>query len=226
MTGMMATTLPEVIGGAGGPRGNSSHRRPRWVIWSVALAIVTAGGLWYGFFRTSGPTLSATVAACSQALEGSTTQATNLQPGVVGLGRVASIATFDTPSGLRWCFDGMGVATGPITRYQMRSTVSAPVAVVDGNLKGNVLMLVHLAKSTNSVVVTTEDSLSTVLARSDDFEVLNITMTKWPPWRAPWTRSAVSLGRIIGFDSEGRVTSSQAFTWCPGSIDSFPGRAC
>src|ERR1700722_5705737 len=129
MTGVMATTLPEIIGEAGGPRGNGSDRRPRWVLWSVALAIVAAGGLWYGVFRTSGPTLSATVAACSQALEGSTTQATNLQPGVVGLGKVASIATFDTPSGLRWCFDGMGVATGPITQYQMRSTVSAPVAV-------------------------------------------------------------------------------------------------
>lgn len=210
------------------PVSTAFHRKRRWAIWGGALAIVVFGCLWYGLSRGSGPTISATVADCSQAMEDSTTPppATSLRPGVVGLGSVASIATFETPSGLRWCFDGMGLGTGAITQAEMRSAVGAPVAVVDGGLNSDVLMLVHLGKQTASVIVTTAGSHSNVLAQGGGFEVLRIPMAKWPHWHAPWTHSGVALGRIIGFDNEGRVTSSLAFTWCPGSINTVPGTAC
>ncbi|MGD0055514.1 MAG: hypothetical protein ABSC34_08790 [Acidimicrobiales bacterium] len=209
--------------------GDGAPVRPRrWAVWALAIAIAVVGCLWYGFSRHTGPTVRATVTDCSRALEESTTaQSTaNLKPGIVGLGSVAAIATFTTPSGLRWCFDGMGLATGPISRAQMRSSLSAPVAVVDGSLKGNVLMLVHLARRTTSVVVTTATSRSNVLASDDGFEVLRVSMAQWPHWRTNWTRGGVSLGRIIGFDNEGRVTSSVAFMWCPGSINASPTTGC
>ena len=211
------------------PPVSTTHRRKRrWALWGVAVAIVVVGCLWYGFTRASGPTISATVADCSRAFEDSATPppTTSVIPGIVGLGSVASIATFTTPTGLRWCFDGMGLATGPITHAEMQSPVGAPVAVVDGSLHGNVLMLVHLAKHTTSVVVTTAESRSSVLAKGDGFEVLHIPMTKWPHWHAPWLHGGVALGRIIGFDNEGRVTSSLPFKWCPGSINTTPATGC
>jgi hypothetical protein len=218
----------ETRGRGGAPARNAFHHKRRWALWGGAATIVVLGGLWYGLSRASGPTISATVADCSHSFEDSATPppATSLRPGVVGLGSVASIATFETPSGLRWCFDGMGLATGAITDAQMRSAVGAPVAVVDGSLTSNVLMLVHLAKQTTSVVVTTAESRSKVLAHGGGFEVLLIPMATWPHWHAPWSRDQVALGRIIGFDNPGRVTSSKAFTWCPGSINTSPGAAC
>ncbi len=51
---------------------------------------------------------------------------TDLQTGVVGVGSVASIATFDTPTGPLWCFDGMGLGSGGITKAELRSALSAP----------------------------------------------------------------------------------------------------
>src|SRR5664280_2658101 len=147
----------ETTGGGAAPARTAVHRKRRWALWGGAVTIVVLASLWYGFSRASGPTVSATVADCSHALEDSATPppATSLRPGVVGLGSVASIATFETPSGLRWCFDGMGLGTGAITHAEMHSAVGAPVAVVDGSLTSDVLMLVHLGKKTTSVVVTT-----------------------------------------------------------------------
>jgi hypothetical protein len=202
------------------------HHRRRWAIFSV-VAVVVLGGLWFGLSRGSGPSVASTVADCTQALEDPTTPnpASIGQPGVVGLGSVASIATFDTTTGLAWCFDGEGVGSGGITSAQLRSALAAPVAVVDGGLGSNVLMLVHLGKRTTSVVVSTATSHSRVLASKGGFEVLYIPVTKWPP-RHRASRNAVNLGRIIGFDKVGRVTSSMAFTWCLGSINNFPGTAC
>jgi hypothetical protein len=207
--------------------GVAIRRGRRWVVWGAALLVV-AGGLWYGLSRASGPSVRATVADCSRAMQDAVSPppTTSLRPGIVGLGSVASIATFSTPAGLQWCFDGMGLATGPITPAQMVSPLSAPVAVVDGSLHGDVLMLVHLAQRTTSVVVTTATSRSSVLAKADGFEVLRIPMANWPHWRTNWTRGGVGLGRIIGFDNEGRVTSSLAFKWCPGSINTSPAIGC
>jgi hypothetical protein len=113
-----------------------------------------------------------------------------------------SIATFDTPTGPVWCFDGEGLATGGITSAAMHSALAAPVAVEDGTLQHDVLLLVHLGRKTTSVVVTTADARSSVVARSDGFEVLRIPTTGWPTshWHAPWPRHAVALGRIVGFD--------------------------
>jgi hypothetical protein len=194
------------------------------------VAIVVIGGAWFGLSRGSGPTVASTVADCSQGIEGPNAQpVTSLQPGVVGLGSVASIATFTTSTGPLWCFDDMSLGTGGITNAQMRSALAAPVAIEDGNnLTSDVLLLVHLGKSTTSVVVTTADTRSSVLARKDGFEVLRIPTTGWPisSWHAPWPRRAVALGRIVGFDNEGRVTASMPFTWCPGGVNNFPGKGC
>ncbi len=133
---------------------------------------------------------------------------------------------FVMSSGVHWCFDGMGVGTGLISERELHSALAEPEAVVDGSLTGDVLMLVHLGGNTRSVIVTTSRSRSIVLANGDGFEVLRIPMTTWPDdWHAPWPRGPVALGRITGFDAQGRVTSSLPFTWCPGSINTFPG-AC
>jgi hypothetical protein len=205
-----------------------SRRRHRLTIWGV-VALVVIGGVWFGLSRGGGPTVASTVADCSQGIEGPNAQpVTSLQPGVVGLGSVASIATFDTPTGESWCFDGMGTGSAGISNAQMQSALSAPVAVEDGTLTSDVLLLVHLGRNTTSVVVTTADARSSVLARKDGFEVLRIPTTGWPSsrWHAPWPRRPVALGRIIGFDSEGRVTASMAFTWCPGGINNSPGAGC
>jgi hypothetical protein len=203
------------------------HSR-RWAIWG-GVVIVVVGSLWFGFGRGSGPTASMTIADCTRAFEVSRTPppATSFSPGVVGLGSVASIATFDSPSGWRWCFDGMGLATGRINQDEMRSALDAPVAVFDGSLMSrDVLMLVHHDPQTIAVMVDTASSRSVVVAKSAGFEVLRISTDGWPHWREPWPRTPVVLGRIIGFDRSGRVTSSEPFTWCPGSINTFPGQTC
>jgi hypothetical protein len=206
-----------------------SRRRRRWTIWGV-VALVVVAGVWFGLSRGGGPTVASTVADCAQGFGDGPNppSVTSLQPGVVGLGSVASIATFDTPTGEAWCFDGMGVGSAGITNAQMQSALSAPVAVEDGKLTSDVLLLVHLGKTTTSVVVTTADARSSVLARKNGFEVLRVPTTGWPSshWHAPWPRRPVTLGRIIGFDNEGRVTASMPFTWCPGGINNSPGTGC
>jgi hypothetical protein len=204
------------------------HRAPRWAIWA-GLVVVVAGSLWIGFGRGGGATASTTIADCTRAFEVSSTPppSTSFSPGVVGLGSVASIATFDSPSGWRWCFDGMGLATGRITQSEMQLAVNAPVAVYDGSLtSADVLMLVHHDPRTTTVLVDTSSSRSVIVARTAGFEVLRISTDGWPHWREPWPRTPVILGRIIGFDRLGRVASSEPFTWCPGSINTFPGQAC
>jgi hypothetical protein len=219
-----ATTTERIVA----PASSRFRRKRQWALWGSAMAVVVIASLWYGFSRTSGPTISATVADCSQSLVNLNTglPATGLRPVVVGLGTVASIAAFQTSTGPGWCYDGMGTGGGGISRAAMRLAVDAPVAVVDGGLNSDVLMLVHLGQKTTSVVVTTATSRSIVLAHGGAFEVLRVPMAQWPHWRAPWPRRQVSLGRIIGFDRQGRVTSSQAFTWCPGSTNTFPGTRC
>jgi len=121
-----------------------------------------------------------------------------------------------------WCFDGMGTGSAGISHAAMRAALDAPVAVVDGGLNSDVLMLVHLGQHTTSVVVTTAGSRSIVLAHGGGFEVLRIPMAKCRIGTHMDLRER-RLGRIIGFDNEGRVTSSLAFTWCPGSINTSPG---
>ena len=196
--------------------------------WIGAAVLIVAGSLWYGLSHADGPSISATVADCSNLLQDSVSPppVTTLRPGVVGLGSVASLATFATTSGVHWCFDGMGVGAAPITQRELHSALDVPVAVVDGTLKSDVLMLVHLGKHTRSVVVTTSQSRSYVLAHGGGFEVLRIPMAAWPDWHAPWPHGPVTLGRVTGFDGEGRVTSSLPFSWCPGSIDTSPDSGC
>ncbi len=181
----------------------------------------------YGFSRYGGQTISTTLADCSQSLASpdAAPSTSDFQPIVIGLGSVTSIAVFRTSTGPAWCFDGMGTGGGGISRAEMRSSLVAPVAVVDGGLTSDVLMLVHLGQKTTSVVVTTADSRSIVLAHGGGFEVLRVPMT-WPHWHPPWRRSAVTFGRIMGFNAGGRVTSSLAFTWCPGSFDEYPATVC
>jgi hypothetical protein len=210
------------------PMVEAPHRNRRWMLWCGVL-IVVAASLWYSTARSSGPTARATVADCTRAFEDSATPPapTSLSPGVVGLGSVASIATFDTPSGWQWCFDGMGLATGVISQDQMQSAVDAPVAVLDGSPRSNdVLMLVHLGPRTVRVIVDSEASRSVVVAQGSGFEVLRISTAGWPHWRSPWSRTPVALGRILGYSQSGRVTSSEPFTWCPGSINTLPGQGC
>jgi hypothetical protein len=217
----------ETTEGVAAPAGTVVRRTRRWAPW-CAVTVVIIGSLWYGFSRANGPTVSATVADCSQTLTDPTTglPVTGLRQVVVGLGTVASIAVLRTPTGTVWCFDGMGIGGGGISRAAMRSALDAPVAVEDGTLNSDVLMLVHLGQKTASVVVTTATSRSIVLSHGGGFEVLRVPTAGWPHWHAPWKRGAVTLGRVIGFDSEGRVTSSLVFSWCPGSINRFPGTAC
>jgi hypothetical protein len=213
-------------GDTASPRG--ALRSRKWSLWAVAV-VVLAATLWYGIDHSGGLNPNVTVADCTEALvspPNTPPLGATYRPGVVGLGSIASIATIHTPTGWVWCFDGMGIGTGGISRKQMRAAVATPVAVVDGSLTSDVLMLVHLARHTTSVVVTTATSRSIVIARASGFEVLRIPMAHWPPWHAPWIRGPIALGRIMGFDKVGRVTSSQPFTWCPGGINNTPGTGC
>jgi hypothetical protein len=193
-----------------------------------AIAVIVIASLWYGFSRSSGPTVSATLADCSQSIvnKSSGQPSSDWRPVVVGLGSVASIAAIETRTGPAWCFDGMGTGSGGISRASMREALDVPVAVEDGNLNSDVLMLVHLGQRTTSVDVTTASSHSTVLAHGGGFEVLRLPTLNWPHWHAPWSRTAVTLGQIIAYDREGQVTSTVPFTWCPGSINQFFGTGC
>ncbi len=207
--------------------GKVPRRFGRWLLWGGALAIFVIASLWYGISRSGGPTVSATLSDCSQAVASSATglPQSNIQLVLVGLGSVASVAVFQTPTGPAWCFDGVGVFGDGISETNMRAPLFAPAAVVDGSLTSDVLMLVHLGPQTKNAVVTTATSRSNVLAHGGGFEVLRVPVT-WPNWHAPWPRGPVALGQILGFDREGRVTSSQPFTWCPGSVNTAPGTGC
>jgi hypothetical protein len=212
---------------------NSTTRRSRASTRSrlgacvVAGAIILAGGSWYCFGRSPSGSAGATVSQCSRALSSVDRSSTeNLVPAVVGTATSVGIAAFHTASGWRWCFAGMGTGTGPIERAALSEPVSAPIAVRDGGSGRDVLMLVHHDRYTESVVVDTARSRSVVLASASGFEVVLIPMASWPQWHTPWSRTPVPLGRILGFDREGQLTSSMPFTWCPGSIDVNPGLGC
>jgi hypothetical protein len=171
-----------------------------------------------------------TVSDCSRAMSnpgsGPTGSSGSLVPTVVGVGSSASIAVFDTDGRWRWCFDHMGIGTGPISSAAMRAPVAVPLVLLDGDFSHDVLVLVHHDSRTVKVLVDTVGSQSTVLARGGSLEVLRVpnVIQRVGPGRvvAPWLRSWVVLGQVLGFDRRGLVTSSQAFTLCPLSIDSSP----
>ena len=59
-----ATTTERIVA----PESSRLRRKRQWALWGSAMAVVVIASLWYGFSRTSGPTISATVADCSQSL--------------------------------------------------------------------------------------------------------------------------------------------------------------
>jgi hypothetical protein len=210
---------------------SSTTRRVRGrrcsALWSTAIAVILAGVLWYGLGRSDSVSVGVIVSECSQSLANNEPQnAEHLVPAVVGSTPSAGVAAFDTRSGWRWCFVGMGIGTGVIQNSALRSPVSSPVAVLDGGYGRDVLMLIHHDPRTETVAVDTAWSRSVVIAQADGFEVVRVPMSKWPRWQAPWSRAPVVLGRILGFDSGGRLTSSMPFVWCAGSIDVYPGEGC
>jgi hypothetical protein len=199
-------------------------RRFRWLIWCAVAAIIVAGTFFYGFGQAGGVSRSDALAACAMRFgTNSSLNVADIQPAVVGLGNSDSLAAANTASGWRWC-DVQ--SSGAISGAQLRAPVGVITAVHDGNLQSDILMLIHLSTPTVSVAVTTVSSRSVVLSHGGGFEVLRVPIANWPKWHAPWSRVPVALGRIIGFDSEGRVTSSQSFTWCPGALNTVPGAGC
>jgi len=161
---------------------------------------------------------------CSRALVNPTTglPATGLRPVVVGLGTVASIAAIQTPTGPVWCFDGMGrAAQGSATpRCARRLTHPSPSWTRSQQRRA------HARAPWSAHDIGCRDHGGVALDRArawwwlrgaahPDGEVAALARTMDLRERR--------LGRIIGFDNEGRVTSSLAFTWCPGSINTLPG---
>jgi hypothetical protein len=209
------------------PTTSSSTATPAWLRWFlgvVVASLVVAGLLWYAFAREGSMSVSETIAACSQLLDGSDSPTTTaLVPTVIGLGSRTSVGVFDTSRGWQWCFVGTG--TAPISKAVLRAPVGVAGAVTDGGLSGDVLMVVHRNSPTTNVEVDTASSRSAVIARGGGFEVLRIAMTTWPK-RHLGTRDRVVLGRIMGFNAAGRVTSSQPFAWCLGSINVDSGGNC
>jgi len=197
----------------------------RLPIWCVAATLIVGGSLWYGFGRGEGISRSQALAACAASVVDSNPLApiARVQPAVVGLSSSQSLAAVNTADGWKWCYKNGG---GGITSSQLSAAVGAIGAVLVGGPQSDVLMLVHLNAPTTTVVVDTATSRSIVISRGGGFEVLRIPMAKWPQWHVPWGRFPVALGRILGFDGHGQVTSSQPFTWCPGSIDTYPGSGC
>jgi hypothetical protein len=196
------------------------------IVASAVAAVIVAGALWYGFGRSPSLSESQTIADCSRSIANVESPTESLTPRVFGSASSVAIAVFDTSRGWRWCFDGMGIGTGPIHRSELLQPVDAPVAVLDGGFGHDALMLVHHNPQTKTVVVETASSPSVVLARGGEFEVLLVPISEWTDWHRPWNRTPVNLGEILGFTSDGHVTASMQFTWCPGSIDVYPGSHC
>lgn len=216
---------PEGGAVASGMRLNS--RRLRHWLRAVGVLVVVAGSLWNVFGRSDVVSVAAAEADCARSLpNGELPGSETMVPTVIGRGSSASLMAFDAADGWRWCLGGIGVGGGPISKSEMRAPLAVPVAIVDGALRSDVLLLVHRNEPTTRVVVVTARSTSVVLAQRGGFEVLRVPMATWPRWHAPWSRVPVDLGRILGFDSSGRVTFNQAFTWCPGSYNVFPGQGC
>lgn len=202
----------------------SRVRKYRWLIWCVVTVVILTGSLLYGFGRAGGVSRSEALTGCDIPVSNSASATVrNIQPAVVGLGNSESLAAADTSIGWRWCYVEGG---GTITSAQRQVPLAAIAAIHDGGLQSDVLMLVHLTAPTVSVVVTTASSRSFVLSHGGGYQVLRIPIAKWPQWHVPFSRVPVALGRIIGFDSEGRVTASQVFTWCPGVLNTTPGTGC
>ena len=208
------------------PRRAPTRRHYQWLTWCAVGSFVLAGSFWFGLGRTGGLSRSLAVERCATATNdylGNPTTPVPFQPVVVGLGHAEAFVAAQTSIGWRWCFmEG----SGPISAAELRAPVAAIAAVLDGGAASDVLMLVHLNGPTSSVVVTTAWSRSIVLGRGGGFEVLRIPMAKWPHWHVPWSRMPVPLGRIIGFDRQGQVTSSLPYTWCQGSFNIVPGLGC
>ena len=199
-------------------------RKYRWLNWSVVVVLIVGGSLWYEFGRGGGISRNQALAACAASIGANPlTPLTSVQPAVVGLSDTQSLAAVNTTAGWRWCFRNGG---GGIASAQLTAPVGAISAVLVDGLQSDALMLVHLNAPTTSVVVDTAASRSTVISSGGGFEVLRIAMAKWPQLHAPWGRTPVALGRILGFDNQGKVTSSQPFTWCPGSLLTYPGVGC
>jgi hypothetical protein len=191
------------------------------------IALVLAGALWFGIGSSTSVSAGATTADCSQALTNQgLSNSESLVPTVVGSGSSVGLAVFDVDREWRWCFSGVGTGTGIVRSSTLHGSVEVPIAVLDGGFGRDVLMLIHHDRQTQTVVVDTAWSRSVVLAKGDGFEGLRVSMTKWPRWHTPWSRTPVVLGQILGFNSGGRLTSSTPFSWCPGSIDDFPGQGC
>jgi len=203
------------------------ERLQKWVIGFAVVAVVSAGLFWYGLGRASGSspmeTVSATVADCVHGgTQAMTTLVVSERPIVVGLGSVGSMAAFNSSRGVMWCYDQMGSSTGFISTANLRESVYVAAANFDGATNSAVLMLVHHDSRTVAVVVYTKWSTSMVKATGGGFEVLRLSTDRWPKWHVPWRHSPVALGRIVGYDRTGVVTASQTFSWCPGTINSYP----
>ncbi len=207
----------------------SRRRSWRWPVVGVLGVLIALAGLWLLFGRGASASVGATVASCESAFTNPSSQgsAGDAATVVVGEGRVTGLAAFHVGGQWKSCFTGVGTGTATITSAQMRAVVSAPIAVVDGSYGAHtVLILVHHNRATQSVVVDGAWARSVVLARSPRFEVLELHVAHWPPWHVPWGHVAVQLGTVQGFDAAGRVTGSEPFDWCPGSINSAPWSGC
>lgn len=197
-----------------------------WLLpWCAAAVLVVGGSLWYGFGRgDGGMSRSDALAACGPFTSSPLPSVASIQPAVVGLGDAQSLSAAETSSGWRYCFLG---GSGAITNSELHAPVGAIAGVREGGeLYGNVLMLVHLGATTTSVVITTAWSRSVVLSRGRGFEVLRVPIAKWPPPNPPSNRAPVPMGLIMGFDRDGRVTSSQPFAWCGLALNVQPGSVC
>lgn len=221
--------------GTGGEAAGSGQAAPGRRTWQWAGSLVLAAALvavavWLGVPGTTAPSVATTVSDCtSSAPAPPAGRAPTLgRPAIVGVGAYASIAVFHTTGQWRWCFDGMGTGGGTITAAAMRAPVGVPLVLVDVGTAydHDALVLVHRSAATARVVIDAADSQSTVVASRGGFAVLDVHLDRALDWHAPWPRSPVVLGQVLGFDRRGVVTASRPFTVCPGSIDSLPGEGC
>ena len=204
---------------------NRSQRK--WILLCTSAALLVLGLVWFWLASdgsaSSVETVSGTVADCTHSMtEGQSGSAPNPVPIVVGVGSVNSIAAFYSSLGVRWCFVGPGIGVGNVPHSALRKPVDVVAAVLDGNSNHWVLLLVHHTPHTQVVVVNTRWSRSAVVARAGGFEVLRVSVARWPNWHVPWNRPPVTLGEIVGYDKIGQVTARQPFSWCQGAVNSYP----
>jgi len=197
--------------------------KQRWLTVTVLATSVVASTLWFSANQSSSASeRNAALSSCQPPSTDLLAPTPAIVPIVVGVGAQTALAIVKTDAGLRYCSQGI---SGPVSTAELTAPVGTVMGFLDG-LHGNILLLVHRGPATKTVVVDTAAGRSSIIGQGDRFEVLEVPVASWPPTAQRIGHALLTLGRIQGFSSDGRVIASQNLTWCGLSINYQPGSSC